>query len=283
MRVLLPYCDIVSLRRLSITSKKWNDNVNIFLKDFNKVIQLDTTKIKIGKYFHFATHMSSKLVKLELNWNYGSHKECDYLHQVLENNKNLEEIDLTTTQNGWISTKIIMTMALELPKLKNVCFSSSRIKLFFGDESRKLWPHTCWNSKRINKENHSLNYSEEQVKIFRSQIQDRNSNKILGFPIEHQILCCLRLLHSKCQFSDFALLSDTSCELMEPLLYHEYKCPKGLFYNRDDDSDDSDIEDNYWNCSSPEGPPNFHWGGDSDTDQSDGGNDHCWVTGNIYS
>ena len=60
-------------------------------------------------------------------------------------------------------------------------------------------------------------------------------------------------------------------------------CYQGLFYNRDDDSDDSDIEDNYWNCSSPEGPPNFHWGGDSDTDQSDGGNDHCWVTGNIYS
>ena len=87
MRILLPFCDIVSLRKLSMTSKKWNDNVNIFLKDFNKVIQLDTTKIKIGKYFHFATHLSSKLVKLELNWNYGSHKECDYLHQVLENNK----------------------------------------------------------------------------------------------------------------------------------------------------------------------------------------------------
>ena len=84
--------------------------------------------------------------------------------------------------------------------------------------------------------------------MFRAQVRLRKEkSRIYSLTGEHQLLCCLRLIQSQCRFTDLALISGG--DLMEPLVYHEHKCPKGLFYDRDNDSDESEVEDNYWNCS----------------------------------
>jgi len=231
---------------------------------------------------HFAASQAAKLVKLELNWNTGEKSDNDLLNNILLNNKNLEEIDITTTNKGWISTEVVRTMALELPKLKNVCFSTSRIRLFFGDGSRRLWPHTCWLSRRENHQNLELKYTDSQVQVFQRVTNSDDGEFGLDAKAtteEHQTLCCLRLIHSKCRFSDFALISDFSCgELMDPLMCHEYKCPKGLMYSCLDDSDpDEDLD--YWNFSSPELQVCYH--DESDSDHSETG--ATWACGNIYN
>ena len=53
---------------------------------------------------------------------------------------------------------------------------------------------------------------------------------------EDRILIRLKWLRSKANFTDLAFISDAD-DLMDPLLYHEFKCHRGMFYNSDDDSD----------------------------------------------
>ena len=130
-----------------------------------------------------------------------------------------------------------------------------------------------------------LKYTESQIQVFQRVTNQNDSDIVLdpkAMTEEHQILCCLRLIHSKCRFSDFALISDLkfSYELMDPLMCHEFKCPKGLMYSCLDDSDDNDenVDDDYWNLSSPELQVCYH--DESDSDQSETG---MWTCGNIYN
>ena len=240
MTVLLPFCDNSSLRNLSKVNKKWRNIVTNFIKDFKKVVQVDVGSNR--KLLKFILQDTTKLVKLELTWSLGSNlSDNQLLNTTLLMNQNLEELVITTADEGWISNEVVETIALKLPRLRSVSFSSSRVRMFGHKmEPRKLWPHTCWNSERLNDENLTLHYTEDQVKTFQTQVEDDHSD----LPVETKLLACLRLLHSKCRFTDLALVSISrmSCHLMEPLLYHEYKCSKGLFYVRDDDSDNEEFE-----------------------------------------
>ena len=189
MDVLLPYIDMESLRKFSFTSWKWHHKVKSYLSDFNRVVQ---TKVRLhDNVFHSTVKDASKLVKLELIWSTGSERDNNLLEKILFNNKNLQEIDITQTSNqGWISTKVVKTLALELPKLKSVSFSSSRIRLFLGPGSspRKLWPHTCWGSRRVNRESLAVTYTQDQVAVFSNQIQRRGSGRVLNLTEEHQVI-----------------------------------------------------------------------------------------------
>ena len=189
MDVLLPYIDMESLRKFSFTSWKWHHKVKSYLSDFNRVVQ---TKVRLhDNVFHSTVKDASKLVKLELIWSTGSESDNNLLEKILVNNKNLQEIDITQTSNqGWISTKVVKTLALELPKLKSVSFSSSRIRLFLGPGSspRKLWPHTCWGSRRVNRESLAVTYTQDQVAVFSNQIQRRGCGRVLNLTEEHQVI-----------------------------------------------------------------------------------------------
>ena len=117
--------------------------------------------------FFSSAKDATNLVKLELIWNTDSHSDNEFLDQILNTNQSLTEIDLTTTDNGWISPEIVRTMAMKLPTLMNVSFSSSRIRLFLDNftlqlDARKLYPHTCWGSRRVDDESIELCYSEKQ-------------------------------------------------------------------------------------------------------------------------
>ena len=148
-------------------------------------------------------------------------------------------------------------MAMKLPKLMNVSFSSSRIRLFLDNgDSRKLYPHTCWGSGRVDDESIELCYSEKQIESFRNIISNQTGSE------ENKVLCCLRLLHANCNFYDYSNASENSDgqQLLDPLVYHEHKCPKGLFY---DAWLDSDLEEGY-DFEEP-----LLWVGDSESDESD--------------
>ena len=150
---------------------------------------------------------------------------------------------MTTISPGWICSSVIIAIS-ELPCLRNVCFDSLRIRLFYGSEehhSRKLYPHTCWGTKRVNREGLSLNnhYTVKDI--------ERIKQKQTHTTPETKILNCLRELTFRSNFTDLAWMSEAK-ELMDPLLYHEYKCRPGLFYNSGEDSEfDSDASDE--NCS----------------------------------
>lgn len=288
MTVLLPYVDVRSLRNLSKVNKAWNEKVRTFLRDFNKVAQVDVLHKKV---YIFLLKEASKLVRLELNWALSSQADSEKLIETLKRNPTLKSIDITPSHTGWISKDVVETIALSLPRLTNVCLNTSRVRLFLGNgDYRKLWPHTCWNSRRVNREDHQVSYSEEQLKMFAAQVRVRNEKERLHcLTAEHQLLCCLRLLHSKCRFTDLALISGG--DLMEPLVYHEYKCPKGLFYDRDQDSDESEVEDNYWNCSLSDSEddasacPGFvvKVGQDIPTDSGEESEGEMWACRNMFS
>ena len=153
----------------------------------------------------------------------------------------LEEIDLTTTNNGWLCCEVIHTITW-LPKLKNVCFDSTRLRVYYGQQEhnyRTLYPHTCWGSRRHNREQFSLKekYNKKLVLEF---IQDEpcsgDGEDTSSLTPEARILNRLRWLRSKCNFTDLAFMSEAN-EMMDPLTYHEFKCSRGMFYSFDDDSD----------------------------------------------
>ena len=256
MKTLLPYLDMKSLNALSKASMKWKETVGNYLVNFNRVIQTDVSLT--NRLFFSSAKDANNLVKLELIWNTDSRLDSEFLDQILNANKSLTEIDLTTTDNGWISPEIVRTMAMKLPKLSEVSFSSSRIRLFLDNgDSRKLYPHTCWGSRRVDDESIELCYSEKQIESFKNIISNQT-----GGSEENKVLCCLRLLHSNCNFYDYSNASENSDgqQLLDPLVYHEHKCPKGLFY---DAYLDSDIEDGY-DFEEP-----LLWVGDSESDESD--------------
>ena len=161
MKTLLPYLDLKSLNMLSKASTSWKETVNNFLVNFNRVIQTEVSFI--NRLFFPSTRDARNLVKLELIWNTDYRSDNERLDQILNANLNLSEIDLTTTDNGWISSEIVKTMATKLHKLVNVSFSSSRIRLYLGirnSDSRKLYPHTCWGSRREDDDSLNLHYSK---------------------------------------------------------------------------------------------------------------------------
>ena len=157
---------------------------------------------------------------------------------MLFSDQNLKEIDLTTSTFGWISCNVVFAIC-KLQHLKNVCFDSSRIRLFYGPEEhhcRKLYPCYCWGSKRINKEGFILKHHYTQKNIDHYKRHEKNT-------VENITLNRLRDLTFKGNFTDLAWMSEAK-EFMDPLLYHEFKCRPGVFYNSDEDSDmDSDISE----------------------------------------
>jgi len=249
MCTLLPHLDIQSLNTLSAVSNGWQETVSSYLASFNKVIQTEVSLT--NKLFFSSAHHATNLVKLVLIWNTDSRGDNESLDIILNANKNLTEIDLTTTENGWISTQIVKTMAIKLPNLRNVSFSSSRIRLYLENDSRKLWPHVCWGEKRVpNKryvdirETDPYYYDDKLTAVFKSIILNECGSE------ESKILSCLRLLHSKCHLYDYSHTSEhiDGEEVLDPLVFHEYRCPRGLFYNsllEMPELIDSDVEEDW--------------------------------------
>ena len=255
MKTLLPYLDLKSLNMLSKASTSWEEKVNNFLVNFNRVIQTEVSFP--SRLFFSSVKDATNLVKLELLWNTDSRSDNENLNLILNANQNLSEIDLTTMDNGWISSEIVKTMAIKLNKLVNVSFSSSRIRLYLeNSDSRKLYPHTCWGSRREDDDSLNSHYSERHLESFKNTILNETGSE------ESKVLCCLRLLHANCHFYDYSNASENSDgqQLLDPLVYHEHKCPKGLYY---DAYLDSDIEDGY-DFEEP-----LLWVGDSESDDSD--------------
>ena len=148
-------------------------------------------------------------------------------------------------------------MATKLHKLLNVSFSSSRIRIYLENgDSRKLYPHTCWGSRRVDDGSIDGHYAESHIELFRTLITSQSSSE------ETKILCCLRLLQAYRNFYDYSNANENSDgqQLLAPLVYHEHKCPKGLHY---DAYLDSDIEEGY-DFEEP-----LLWVGDSESDESD--------------
>ena len=261
MKTLLPYLDMESLNTLSKASIKWEETVNNYLDIFNRVIQTEVSLT--NRLFFSSAKNATSLVKLELIWNTDLRSDNEFLDQILNANKSLTEIDLTTTDNGWISTEVVKTIATKLPKLLNVSFSSSRIRLYLDNgDSRKLWPHTCWGSRRVDDgsiDGHGQ-YTEEQVKYFKKLIS--NQAHLKPSSEENKVLNCLRTIQALCHFYDYSNASENSDGqvLLDPLVYHEHKCPKGLHY---DAYLDSDIEEGY-DFEEP-----LLWFVDSESDESD--------------
>ena len=255
MKTLLPYLDMKSLNILSMTNTSWEETVNNYLVNFNRIIQ---TEVSLTNRLLFSSAKgATNLVKLELIWNTNSRCDNECLDQILHANENLKEIDLTTTDTGWISPEVVKTMATKLHKLVNVSFSSSRIRLYLENgDSRKLYPHTCWGSRRVDDGSIDGHYSEAHTELFRTLITSQSSSE------ETKILCCLRLLQAYCLFYDYSNANENSDgqQLLDPLVYHEHKCPKGLHY---DAYMDSDIEEGY-DFEEP-----LLWVGDSESDESD--------------
>ena len=84
MTVLLPYVDVRSLRNLSKVNKAWNEKVGTFLRDFNKVAQVDVLHKKV---YIFLLKEASKLVRLELNWALSSQADSEKLIETLKKSK----------------------------------------------------------------------------------------------------------------------------------------------------------------------------------------------------
>ena len=101
-----------------------------------------------------------------------------------------------------------------------------------------------------------LCYTEKQIESFKNIISNQTGSE------ENKVLCCLRLLHANCNFYDYSNASENSDgqQLLDPLVYHEHKCPKGLFY---DAWLDSDLEEEF-DFEEP-----LLWVGDSESDESD--------------
>ena len=53
---------------------------------------------------------------------------------------------------------------------------------------------------------------------------------------------------------------------MDPLLFHEFKCKSGFFYNEDDDSDSEFPQDGFWNIMSDMSDDNNNLETDSDSE-----------------
>ena len=188
MKTLLPYLDMKSLNALSKTSIKWEETVGNYLVNFNRVIQTDVSDPRL---FFSSAKDATNLVKLELIWNTDTRLDNEFLDQILNANKSLTEIDLRTTENGWISPEIVRTMATKLPKLDEVSFSTSRIRLFLENgDSRKLYPHTCWGSRRVDDASiNGITYSENQIESFKNVVENQIGSE------ENKVLCCIRLLY----------------------------------------------------------------------------------------
>ena len=146
------------------------------------------------------------------------------------------EIDLTTSNSGWICSNVVLAMC-ELPNLKNVCFDSSRILLFITDQRfRQVLPHTCWGYMKINKKQLSLKgkYTQEDIDMWDHYVGQEE------LTVENIILNRLREFTLKCNFTDLCWIAETE-EFMDPLLFHEYECDSGHFYDSDSDSDSISI------------------------------------------
>ena len=128
-----------------------------------------------------------------------------------------------------------------LPNLKNVCFDSTRVRVYYGSQEhnyRTLYPHTCWGSRRNNREQFSLKekYNKESLLQFIRDEPCSEDEDADTLTAEDRVLNRLRWLRSKCNFTDLAFMSEAN-EMMDPLTYHEFKCSRGMFYIFDDDSD----------------------------------------------
>ena len=149
---------------------------------------------------------------------------------------------MTTTNNGWLCSEVIVGI-WGLRNLKNVCFDSTRIRVYYGRQEhnyRTLYPHTCWGSRRHNREQFSLKEKYNR-KLIQQLIYDEpcsgDGDPAAAFlKDEDRILNRLRSLRSKCNFTDLAFMSEAN-EMMDPLTYHEFKCSRGMFYDFDEDSD----------------------------------------------
>ena len=237
MKSLLPNCDLISLRNLSQTNNDWKEIVEDYLGNFRKVIQGHVTNddhklLKIASIYTF-----NKLEKLELKWASQKIESNTILRRILQNHQSLKEINITIRDGGWIFPDVVSTMAFQLPHLERVSFSSSRIHILYG-------PCTCWQFRRENKDNFKLKYSDEDVEEIEYRCQIR--------PNCTYIVDLLRVLHSKCKFTDLTHSSVPGGDWMEPLMYHEYMCRDGMFYNNNmvdsshDDSDDSEVSIEYY-------------------------------------
>ena len=130
---------------------------------------------------------------------------------------------------GWISTEVVRTIALHLPKLKKVCIPASRIRLFYGRNPRQIWPHEeCWKHGMKREIQHSLDlkYTEEEIgkslenaQVDPKQHFSQSPCEMYGDRNAVQVLHYLKLIHSKSKLG----FSEVSGKV-NPLLFHEYYC-----------------------------------------------------------
>ena len=222
MTALLPYLDKKDLKNLSKTCTKWQEKVTNYLVNFKGKFKGEVS-INEREFFSAAEN-ASNLVKLELIWNTDSKADNECLDKILNANINLKKLHIRTTANGWLSPQVITTMALKLEKLRHVSFSSSRIKLYSENgESRKLKPCTCWGKKR-DLDYFDLDYSYSQQQQFKQTIEEADISD------EKKLLFCLRLLAVRDIFQDYSNVNKSTNNLLDPLVYHENICSKGLLY-----------------------------------------------------
>ena len=130
---------------------------------------------------------------------------------------------------GWISTEVVRTIALHLPKIKKVCIPASRIRLFYGKAPRQIWPDKeCWKRGMKREIVHSLDlkFTEEEMSksLEKSQVDPKehlgqSPCEVYGDYTAVQVLNYLKLIHSKSKLG----FSEVSGK-RNPLLFHEYYC-----------------------------------------------------------
>ena len=144
------------------------------------------------------------------------------LESMILRNSCLEEICLS---HNWISASVVHHLANKTRNMKKVQISTMKIRLLLtATESRKLWPCSCWGTeKELDKGFVRREYPEI------SPVEDENR------PEEKKVLDSLRRLKKKLDFEDFALEVDEKLInrkiLMDPLLFHDHLCRKGMFYD----------------------------------------------------
>ena len=93
MKILIPFCDLRSLKELSKVNPEWNLAVRRFMKEFNKVVIL-TVNSHSRDLLHFVAQQTTKLVKLNVIWNTDLKSDKNALVKIIQSNKALNKINI---------------------------------------------------------------------------------------------------------------------------------------------------------------------------------------------
>jgi len=150
------------------------------------------------------------------------------LLETLQANPGLEAVFLNMDR---LSEQVVSALAWRLPSLTRVHLNSTKIfywppgveaRLGYGGvqgEERRVWPcYTCWQSEeagRCEKVDTRLDYSTVAL-------QEEPGEEV----VERRVLLALRKLRKTGRLEDLH-----PHHLLDPLAFHDSKCPRGMFFD----------------------------------------------------